>query len=632
MRQFKELRKSERRSYDLKPNRTLKRIYAEVRRQQELFGSVIRTEILPELEEVGSYLLEREFYTEEFKQRVLAYYDQHLAGTIEVIDLNATKDIPFLKNHKIYLIHRTISGGLYLTYVPIDQFGRFISFSRTETSTYVTFLEDIIASAIERAVGDEMVELISIKMSRDLETYIEDEFTGDLIEKIKVAIELREGGQPTRLLFDQHTSKEFQQIIRKRFGLNRSDMIEGGSYHNFSDFMSYPPPIMDEGIYYEPMPPLPHPTLEKQESLLSHLQKKDEMLHFPYQKFDYIPQLIREAGDNAQVKEIKISLYRIAKSSDVVKALCYAIERGKKVVTFVEAKARFDEKNNLLWGKELEDRGATVIYSYPAIKIHSKIVLIRMQPDAELKDIGYIGTGNFNEKTARIYSDFGLLTSKKSITRELNQVFHVLQRKIIVPKTKTLIVSPFTTRRYFEDLIDRAIQDKRAGMPAHLFIKMNSLEDAEMIDKLYQASQAGVSIRMIIRGFCCLRAGVAGLSENIFVTSIIDRFLEHARVYYYNNGEEDLMIFGSADWMTRNLDRRIEVSVPILDEEIKEEMLRIMSYQINDNVKSRIIDDHERNEFVIDNNLQQVRAQFDTYQYLQSLLDPVNTSNKSLTE
>ena len=619
LRQFKKLDKPDRKSYDIRPNRTLKMIYKEVRRQQELFGAVIRTEILPELEEVGCYLRESHQYDDHLRSEVLKYYNEHLSDEIIHVDVSSIEGVPPLVNHKIYLVHRHKNGGVKLTSIPVEVFGRFVTFHKGDEEQYIVFLEDIISTYIKHQFGNELDEIISIKMSRDLETYIEDEFTGDLIEKIKYAIDAREGGRPTRLLYDKNVSSEFLEVLRKRFGLRNNDLIEGGSYHNFSDFFSFPRPKLPHAVDYEPMPPLAHPKLEGASSLLRLIQESDQILHFPYQKFDYIPKILQEAADSPDVRAIKMTLYRISKHSEVAQALLYALSKGKEVVVFIEAKARFDEKNNLTWGEQLEVAGASVIYSYPGIKIHSKIFLIRMNAESEMKDVGYVGTGNFNENTSKIYADHGVLTSESKVTKELNQVFHVLQRKIIVPKNKRLIISPFNTRRFFEDWIDRAIDAKKENRPVQLLIKMNSLEDRGMIDKLYEANAHEIPVRMIVRGFCCLQAGVPGLSEHIHVTSILDRFLEHARIYYFTDGTHDELIIGSADWMTRNLDRRIEVCLPLKDERIKKEILTILNMQVNDNVKSRVIDHEERNEFVFDDNKKKIRAQFNTYKYLKSL-------------
>ena len=623
LRQFSRIRKSERKKiYDIKPNRALKTIYAEVRKQQTQFGKIINEEIIPELHEHGIHLVGREEFDSDQIAHCLDYFANLPPADVKITWIKDKTDIPFLENNTIYLVLRTEHDRIGIANVPINSLGRFIKLPSTEEETYYTFLEDIVAVAIHTRIPEAVTEIISIKLSRDAETYIEDEFSGDLIVKIKQAIEERGEGMPTRLLYDKHISDHLLLKLRDLFSLGKSDMIEGGRYHNFKDFFQFPEPVDMEGLVYDNMDPLPHPNLQFADSLLTHAQDKDEIIHFPYQSFDYIPLLLREAADSEEVAHLNMTLYRISKTSEVAQALMYALEQGKKVTVFIEVKARFDEENNLAWGERLEAAGAKVIYSYPGIKIHSKIILIKMHQESELSDVGYVGTGNFNEKTSRIYCDHGLLTTTKKITKELNQIFLVLQGSLIVPKAKYLLVSPFTTRQRFEELIEFEIEQKKAGKKAWIHIKMNSLEDPKMIEKLYKASNAGVEVRLIIRGFCCLIPGIKGMSENIYVTSIIDRFLEHARIYHFAHAGEEQMFIGSADWMTRNLDRRIEVCTPIFDERVKKELADIFSIQFQDNIKARIIDEEETNQFVVGESHEPlVRAQFQTYDYLKTKLE-----------
>ncbi len=619
LRQFKQIRKVDRKKYNIKPNKRLKIIYAEVHRQQETFGKIVSEQIVPDLHSIGIKLVTNNTITPELREKAIAYFESNIQSLINVEYIERINEPPFLKNNQLYIAFKTIAGKVGLVQIPTSDLSRFIHLKDIEDEVTYIFLEDSIMFGLQ-AVESDILEMGVIKLSRDAETYIEDEFSGDLIEKIKQAIADRGRGIPTRLLFDASMSSDFLDEIKSLFSLSKSDLIEGGRYHNFKDFFSFPTEYIDERCFYPPMNPLPHPKLSTTLNVLSHVQASDEIVHFPYQDFDVIPRLLREAAQSIDVRHIKMTLYRISKTSEVAKALLFALEQGKEVTVFIEVKARFDEENNLMWGQILREKGANVIYSYPGIKIHSKIVLIRMNEKASLVDVAYIGTGNFNEKTARVYCDHGLITSHKKITGELDQVFRILTGRMIVPKAKHLLISPFNTRQKFLDLLQFEINEARAGRKASVVMKMNSLEDRLMIERLYEANNSGVQIRLLVRGFCCLIPGVVGMSENIYATSIIDRYLEHARIYSFNHAGEHVMYIGSADWMTRNLDRRIEVCVPIYDSKIKKELTDILNIQINDNQKARIIDAEERNNFVeYGNDDEQVRAQFDIHEYLKVL-------------
>ncbi|MFT5909613.1 MAG: polyphosphate kinase, partial [Paraglaciecola sp.] len=360
-----------------------------------------------------------------------------------------------------------------------------------------------------------------------------------------------------------------------------------------------------------------HQELENAESIIAAMQEKDFMLHFPYQKYDYISKLIWEAADDVKVDAIKITLYRVAAKSDVANALLHARKMGKKVVVFIEAKARFDEKMNLFWGGKLEAAGAKVMYSFPGIKVHTKLMLIRRIEEGSRRLYTYLGTGNFNEKTAKLYADHALLTANKQLGSDAEQIFKLLEKKTILPNTKQLLISPFSSRKGFEKLINREIALAKAGKEAYMILKMNSLEDKGLMENLVAASQAGVKIQMIIRGMCCLIPGVPGYTDNIEIVSVIDRFLEHARVYIFGNNGEEKMYTASADWMTRNLDRRVEAVIPILDKEIYQELRHLINLQLQDNQKARWIHVDKENEYRT-NAEEAVRSQEAIYKFLKN--------------
>ena len=481
-----------------------------------------------------------------------------------------------------------------------------------------TYLEDVIKLNARHILPyrDE-ISLYNIKLSKDAELYLDDDHEGDWVEQIYESLSKRQIGQSTRFLYEHGMPKKLRTKLRKGLGLGKIDMFEGGERHNFSDFFSFSEPVADPSLRFEPFPTLKHPDFEKADSIFDLIAKKDRLLHFPYQDFKYIEDWLFEAAEDSKVTAIHISLYRIAKESRLTLALLKALDHRKKVTIFVEAKARFDEANNIKWGRRFEKKGATVFYSFPIVKVHSKIVHIERLEDDKVKGYAYIGTGNFNAKTAEVYCDHGLFTADKKTTKDLARVFRVLKREMLKPKLKRLLISPYNTRRNFENLIQREILNAKNGKPARITAKMNSLEDKQMITWLYRASNAGVKIKLLVRGFCCLVPGVEGQSENIEIISIVDRFLEHARVFPFQNDGKEELYMGSADWMTRNFDKRIEVITPILDGDIFRELKHILEIQFADNIKARIIDKEASNTYVkLAPEEDEVRSQYEIYGYL----------------
>lgn len=618
LRSFKYLRKSTRKQMRVKPKKDLKIIQATVMEQQQLFGKIWTEDILPTLAENGVHLVKAKQMTEEQKAFAAQYYETHLQALIEPLWIE-NEEGPFLENKGLYLLVAFAdTEKMACLEIPSGDTDRFILLPERAGEKYITFLDDILRLQLTSLFPEEKIRgAWSVKVSRDAEMYIEDEYEGDLMEKIKKGIEERDIGLPTRFLYDESMPDDILALVKQKYALSKYDLVPGARYHNFNDFFSFPDPLGRANWHNEAFPPLPHPELEQQASLMQAVEKKDYVLHFPYHKFDYVPRFIREAAEEKTVDAIKITLYRVASKSAVTEALLYALKKGKKVLAFIEAKARFDEATNLFWGERLQQAGAVVIYSFPGIKVHTKLLLVRKIIDKKKKYAAYIGTGNFNEKTAKLYCDHALLSANKKIVNEVSQVFDLLERKIIVPKTKNVFISPFTTRIGFVNLIKSEIAAAEAGRPAYMILKMNSLEDPDMIKRLYQASRAGVKIKLIVRGICCLVPGVEGQSEHIEVISIIDRFLEHARVYIFCNGGQEKMYIASADWMTRNLDQRIEVAVPILDAGVYQELRSIIDLQLGDNQKARIINEAGSNPYVaVEEGKPLIRAQAATYQMI----------------
>lgn len=619
LRQMKRVEKSIRKKLALKPNKTVKQILKKVREQQEKVGKIYREEIIPELETAGIYLVHREDYDEHQEEFARRYFTKiKKCIKTKIVDYPSGSNL-FLENNSLYyMVSFTDKSHFGIVNVPTDECGRFITFTSKTKEHKITFLDDIVKVNIPQLFPEKEIEgIYQIKLSRDAGLYIDDEIDGILAEKIYESLKQRTSGQPTRLLYDAEMPVEDQTILRKTLELGKIDMMPGGKYHNFSDYFTFPDPTNNPELHYEDLPPVKHAVLEKSNNYFDVISKKDQSVHFPYMSFDYVERFLQQAANDELVKEIKISIYRIAEESVVTTALLTALKNDKKVTVFIEAKARFDEKNNIDWGRKFEEEGARVIYSYPKIKVHSKILLVSREENTKVKDYAYIGTGNFNSKTSRIYCDHAIFTAHEKITSELSRLFLVLEGELIIPREKRLLISPFSTRKVFTDMIHREIKNAKLGKKAQIKAKMNSLEDKEIIDLLYDASEAGVKIRLLVRGFTCLLPGVEKLSSNIFMTSIVDRFLEHGRMYIFENDGNEELYFGSADWMTRNLDRRIEVIAPIYDEDIAQEFKDILEIQFNDNVKARIQDPTETNNFVKPRpGEKSIRSQYAIYNYL----------------
>ncbi len=619
LRQIKKINKSLRKQLALKPNKTLKKILKTVKSQQEEFGLIFFEKLIPELKSNGIDLISHNNLSTFNSDKLKIYFKENLLDNIKPQTITSLdKNKIFLKNEALYL---------FVDFGDEDEFGiinipseieRFAVFKKSDQTFEILFIDDIIKFHIKDLFKNKTCKAAyEIKMSRDAELYIEDEFEGNLKDKILESLSKRETGQATRLLYDHNLPKTQLKFLKHYFNLGKVDLMPGGQYHNFKDFFGFPEPTDNEALHNKPLKPIPHKVLSHTDDVFEAIKTQDHLVHYPYMSFGAVENFVQQAADDDKVTEIKISLYRVAKSSQLTTSLLKALSHGKKVTVFIEAKARFDEQNNLEWGKRFEDKGAKVIYSYPKIKIHSKILCVSRQEQESTKHYAYIGTGNFNAKTSKIYCDHGLFTADKKITKELYRVFQVIEGELIIPRVKKLMVSPFNTRKRFDKLIQKEIDHAKLGKPAKITAKMNSLEDQEIIKLLYKASQNGVKIRLIVRGFCCLIPGLDGISENIKITSILDQFLEHGRIYHFHNNGEEKTYIGSADWMTRNLDRRIEVLTPIKNKALQKELKDILHIQTSDNVKARHIDADHQNLYVEKKeNQPEIRSQMALYEYL----------------
>ena len=618
IRQIKRLEKPLRKKLITKPNQLLKEIKKQVDLLQQEFGRIFKEQLIPALASENIHLIPFEDFSNSQRQFAEEFYKSNLEAKLGLETYSTDRENKiFVKNETLYLVAKSSVKEFIFVEIPPSEPRFFIFPSNDSSKCYISFIDDILKYNLQNKFSEnENIQFYSIKISRDAELYIDDEFSGDLMEKIKAALPNRDTGQATRVLIDPDIPKDFQEVLKKSLDVNHTDIVIGGRYHNFKDFMSFPNPT-DKNLSREKTPPLPHPTLKNCKSIFAEIDKKDQLLHFPYQSFEPVIRLMEEAADDPKVNSIQMTIYRSAEKSALNDAIVRAAENGKEVTVFIEVKARFDEDNNLKWGNIFKESGVKVIYSYPDIKVHSKILYIERQVENKVLRYGYIGTGNFNENTAKLYTDFALMTSDKTITKDLRKVFMLLNRDILFPKTKEILVSPFTTRERFTALVEQEIALAIAGKPASIILKMNSLEDKGMIKELYKASNAGVIVRLLIRGMCCLVPGIKDQSENIFVTSIVDGFLEHGRVYIFGNNGDRKVYIGSADWMTRNLTHRIEVVTPILDKDHNNTIWDLIQIELNDNIKARIIDVKQENKYVT-NSKPPTQSQLAIYKYFQN--------------
>lgn len=612
-----------------RPRRELRAVLAEVERQQEEFGATFREQLLPALNAEHVHLLNDRELSSAQRKWVLKYFRENVRDLLSPLVLDDTLYQLFLKDQAVYLTlllthprgqkNAARHDRVLLMELPTKRHGgRFVCLPDEGDERYVLFLDDVIrVGAAELFPDYEHIEVNSIKLSRDAELDIEEEVSGDLMAKIRNSLTKRATGYPARLLYDPELPKKVLHAIEQKTGITAEELVVGGRYHNFRDFFGFPD-FGEARFKYPAWPALPHPTLPRTGSLLAAIGGQEHLLHPPYQSFDYVPRLLREAAADPRVSAIGITLYRVAHKSTVVKALLKAAKAGKQVTAVVELKARFDEESNLYWAEKLQRAGARVIFSPPELKVHSKLLLISRREELEtVRHYAYLSTGNFNENTSELYTDHGLFTADERLTQEVATVFDFLTDPLAPPPAlKYLLVAPFGLRAGLNTLIDQEIKNAKKGKEARIILKINALQDPAMIGRLYEASQAGVRVELLIRGIGSLIPGEADLSENITQRSIIDRNLEHARLYVFANGGEEKIYVSSADWMTRNLDRRVEVAFPLLGEGVRAEIRALLDIERQDTVKARDFNNQLIHPAA---GAKPVRAQEATYKYLRDL-------------
>lgn len=585
------------------PKELLSTIQETVKKQRKIYDLSYQR-LLKEMEEHGIYHINEETIPENIKEQLTGYYHEELKRDIVPIMLDKKHKFPRLQDKEIYLATRIINekkGKARYALIQIPSaHPRFLTF-KDENKSYVMLLDDVIRLYLHQIFSIfefDSISAYTFKFTRDAELNLDDDISISMYDKMEESIKQRKKGEPVRFIYDQEMPKDLLKYLKEAVGISEIDHTSpSGRYHNFKDLMKFPDFGREEFVFPK-RPPLQHPGFNNAKSILKSILEKDYLLHYPYQKFDHLVDFLREAAIDPKVKEIKINIYRVASRSQVINALINAVKNGKEVTVVVELQARFDEENNMYWSNVLREHGAKIIYGIPGLKVHSKLIQVTRFSGRREQVIAHIGTGNFHGGTAKIYTDFSLLTAKPEITREVKKIFNLMENNIERGTYRNLLVSPFNTRRKFSALINNEIKNAKKGLPASIDIKINNLVDNKLIAKLYEASNAGVKIRAIIRGVCCLVPGVPEQSENIEIISIVGRYLEHARVIIFHNGGDEQIYISSADWMTRNLDKRIEVTTPILDDEIKAEIRKVFDLQWKDNVKARVVDVHIRNKYV----------------------------------
>jgi polyphosphate kinase len=542
--------------------------------------------------------------------------------------LDNAKEFPVLQDASIYLAIRFWKNRskIYhhaLIEVPTAVISRFLVLPSNNDKHYVLFLDDVIRYNLKdifQIYSFDKIEAYNIKFTRDAELDVDNDVSRTFLESIEMSLKKRKSADELRFVYDAKMPKEFRNYLIEKMELDNTVQLYAGTrYHNFKDFIKFP--HFNKTHLLNPIQsPIPHPDLENARSILDKIKVKDILLFYPYHSFDYFLHLLREAAIDESVSHIRCTLYRVASDSHVVKSLITALHNGKDVTVYIELRARFDEEANIDWATALRDAGARVITGIAGLKVHSKICLITRREKNIKTYYGCIGTGNLHEKSARIYTDVQLLTCNQSITREARQLFSFFEKNYYVPKFHHLLVAPFNLRSRLYYLINREKRNAKAGKKAEIFIKINNLVDIDMIEKLYAASKAGVKIRLIVRGICALIPKLIGFSENIEAISIVDKYLEHPRIFMFHNDGKPEVFIGSADLMARNLDYRVEVAVPIVDVKLKKQLIDIIELQWSDNVKARIFDATQSNTFKTRNAGEiAIRSQDAVYDFLKRL-------------
>lgn len=623
--------KKTRSSIDFEPSEILSKILSIVNAQQEEFSNIFENVLIPKLKKNKINIRRRGELNKEQKEFIETYFKNNMLPFVQPVLLFEDKIKPFLNTGSLYLAmnlkdkkDEKNKPRYAVVNVPSDHMPRFLELSPRKEGEYdLIVLDDVVRHNVTILFpGYEILDSYSIKLTRDAELYIDDEYSGDLITKIRKSLNKRNVGIASRLVYDRSMPNKMLDYLSNVFELSKYDKLPEGRYHNNADFFKFPDYEM---LHHrdQALPPIAIANLEKASSIFDEIKKKDQFIHVPYQSYDAVVKFFNDAADDPDVTHIKIIQYRVAKKSRIMDALRRAVANGKRVSAFVEIKARFDERANLIWGEKLEKAGVNVYYSMPGVKVHSKLAIVRKISEKGTGELyTFMSTGNFHEGTAKTYSDMGIFTADTRITSEAARLFAYLETKTKPKKPfEYLGVGQFNLKPLLISLIKKEIQNAEKGLPAKIILKMNSIHDEEMVALLYEASQKGVEVKMIIRGICSLIPGIKGISGSIEAISIVDRYLEHARVFIFHSNGENKIYLSSADWMVRNLHRRIETVFPILDPDIKQIIMDLMNIQLFDNVKARLIHFKHNNEYRTETTDLAVRSQVESYYYMKRISD-----------
>ncbi|WFO17439.1 polyphosphate kinase 1 [Cellulophaga baltica] len=600
--------------------------------KQQTESLKILGEIEKELEAEDIYIINEKEINPRQAAFIKTYFANQVSPVLMTIILNDLREFPVLKDTAAYLAIKMVlkpetdlknSENRYALIEIPKGIDRFVVLPKEDGKDYIIILDDLIRYCLGSIFNMFEYKSISahmIKITRDAELDMDNDLSKSFIEKISSSVEHRKTSDPVRFVYDKSIAKDTLNFLKEKMNIEDTDsVIPGGRYHNRRDYMGFPS-LGRQDLLYDKITPLPVKGLSMEGSLFEPIATKDFLQYTPYHTFSYIIKFLREAALDPKVKTIKITVYRLANNSQVAASLINAVKNGKQVTVQIELQARFDEQANIEYAEQLQAEGVKLIFGVPGLKVHSKICLIEREENDVIKRYGFISTGNFNEATARIYTDYTLFTANEDILKELNKVFDFFETTYKINKYKHLIVSPHYTKNVFKKLIDTEIANAKAGKEAYIKIKMNSFTSYKMVDKLYEASNAGVKIQLIVRGICCLIPGVKGMSENIEAISVVDKFLEHPRSFIFGNNGDPKIFITSADWMTRNLDYRVEVGCPIYDKDIKQELIDTFEISWSDNLKARVFSQKQDNAYKKIKG-PEVRSQFALYDYYKAKLE-----------
>lgn len=527
-----------------------------------------------------------------------SYYHSNLEGLIVPVSFSSVKHLDHESDESIYMAVRatrmSLSGKTMYEYayfeLPVQSCGRFVRLPDRDGRNYIMYLDDVVRCSlgyIFEGLGYSDMQAYAFKFTRDAEMEIDDDRRNGILQKISKGLKSRKKGAPLRVLYDESMPEDLQRRVLSKLDLDKNDtVVRSGRYHNHKDLMKFPDCGRNE-LKFKPMPPIRRELFDGEGSVLEKIRAQDRFLHVPYHSFSSFIRVLHEAAISREVSSIKITLYRLAKDSKVVKSLIGAARNGKKVTVVIELLARFDEESNMVWAQKLQDAGVKVIFGVEGLKVHSKVVYIGMKKGP---DIACISTGNFHEGNARTYTDCIIMTASRRIVQDVNMLFDFIEKPYIPEHFKELLVSPNDMKRRFISLINAEIRNKKAGKPAYIKMKVNHITDPVMVKKICEAAENGVKIDMVVRGNCSVVTHGYPAGGNIRINGIIDRYLEHSRIFVFAAGGQEKVFIGSADWMPRNLDNRIEVVAPVYDPAIKQEMIRIVDYGLRDVRQGRLVD------------------------------------------